>query len=52
MGIDALGEVTMRVEADDGRVYSGRGSSTDIIVASARAYVNAINRMLAMSRPT
>ncbi|MBM3956620.1 MAG: 2-isopropylmalate synthase, partial [Gemmatimonadetes bacterium] len=50
-GIDALGEVTMRVEADDGRVYSGRGSSTDIIVASARAYVNAINRMLAMTKP-
>ena len=50
-GIDALGEVTMRVEADDGRVYSGRGSSTDIIVASARAYVNAVNRMLAMSQP-
>ncbi len=49
-GIDALGEVTMRVEADDGRVYAGRGSSTDIIVASARAYVNAVNRMLAMSR--
>lgn len=49
-GIDALGEVTMRVQADDGRVYSGRGSSTDIIVASARAYVNAVNRMLAMSR--
>lgn len=49
-GIDALGEVTMRVEADDGRVYAGRGSSTDIIVASATAYVNAINRMLAMAR--
>jgi len=49
-GIDALGDVMMRVEADDGRVYSGRGSSTDIIVASARAYVNAVNRMLAMSQ--
>jgi len=44
-GIDALGEVTIRVERD-GQVYTGRGSSTDIVVASANAYVNAINRML------
>ncbi|MBM3958164.1 MAG: 2-isopropylmalate synthase [SAR202 cluster bacterium] len=44
-GIDALGEVTIRIERE-GRVYAGRGSSTDIVVASARAYVNAINRML------
>ncbi len=44
-GIDALGEVTIRVERD-GAVYAGRGSSTDIIVASAKAYVNAINRLI------
>jgi 2-isopropylmalate synthase len=44
-GIDALGEVTIRIERD-GQVYTGRGSSTDIVVASAKAYVNAINRML------
>ena len=47
-GIDAIGEVTIRIERD-GQVYTGRGSSTDIVVASARAYVNAINRMLAIS---
>jgi len=46
-GIDSLGEVTIRVEKD-GSVYSGRGSDSDIVVASAKAYVNAINRLLAI----
>jgi 2-isopropylmalate synthase len=44
-GIDAIGEVMIRIERE-GQVYTGRGSSTDIVVASAKAYVNAINRML------
>ena len=44
-GIDALGEVTTRVKRGDS-VYFGRGSDTDIIVASAKAYLNAINRSL------
>lgn len=44
-GIDSLGEVTIRV-AKDGSVYSGRGSDSDIVVASAKAYVNAINRLI------
>ena len=48
-GIDALGEVTIRVRGQDGHIYAGRGSSTDIVVASAKAYVNAINRVLAMA---
>ncbi|MFW6195607.1 MAG: 2-isopropylmalate synthase [Chloroflexota bacterium] len=48
-GIDAIGEVTIRVQDDDGSVYAGRGSNTDIIVASAKAYINAINRMLVLS---
>ncbi|MCH7740144.1 MAG: 2-isopropylmalate synthase [Chloroflexi bacterium] len=48
-GIDALGEVTIRVRGRDGHIYAGRGSSTDIVVASAKAYVNAINRVLAMA---
>jgi 2-isopropylmalate synthase len=43
-GIDALGEVTVRIEAD-GRVYSGNAANTDVVVASARAYVNALNRL-------
>jgi 2-isopropylmalate synthase len=44
-GIDSLGEVTIRV-AKDGSVYSGRSSDSDIVVASAKAYVNAINRLI------
>ena len=45
-GIDSIGRVTIRVE-NDGQVYTGRGASTDIIVASAKAYLSAVNRMLA-----
>jgi 2-isopropylmalate synthase len=45
-GIDALGEVTVRIDAD-GRVYSGNAATTDVVVASARAYVNALNRLKA-----
>ena len=44
-GKDALGEVTVRVKKGD-ILVSGRGSSTDIIEASAKAYINAINRLL------
>ncbi|MBP3892499.1 MAG: 2-isopropylmalate synthase [Atopobiaceae bacterium] len=49
-GIDAIGEVTVRITAPDGRVYNGRGSDNDIIVSSAKAYINAINRMIQASR--
>ncbi len=45
-GIDAIGEVTIRIESDD-KVFSGHGADTDILVASAQAYVNALNRLLA-----
>lgn len=45
-GIDAIGEVLVRI-ASGGITYTGRGSDTDIIVASARAYLNALNRLLA-----
>ncbi|HHU77702.1 MAG: 2-isopropylmalate synthase [Caldicoprobacterales bacterium] len=44
-GKDALGEGTVKVEKD-GRNYVGRGVSTDIIEASVKAYINAINKML------
>lgn len=44
-GIDAIGEVTIRIDHENS-TYSGRGSDTDIVVASAKAYVNAINRAL------
>jgi 2-isopropylmalate synthase len=49
-GIDAQGEVLIRVEAD-GAIFTGRGSDTDIIVASARAYMNALNRLLLAKAP-
>ncbi len=53
-GIDAVGRVTIRIEADvpdaNGnarkKVYSGRGADTDIIVASAKAYISALNKLL------
>ena len=46
-GIDAIGDVTIRINKD-GQSYVGRGSDTDIIVASAKAYMNALNRLLVM----
>ena len=45
-GIDALGRVTIRIEKN-GVIYVGRGSDVDIIVASAKAYMSALNRLLA-----
>jgi 2-isopropylmalate synthase len=45
-GIDALGEVTIRLRYES-RVFSGHAANTDIIVASAQAYVNALNRLYA-----
>jgi 2-isopropylmalate synthase len=62
-GIDAVGEVTIRIQPHNGRdeqafnpqtgtpffrTFSGHGASTDIIVASARAYLSALNKMLAV----
>lgn len=44
-GFDAIGEVLIRIESD-GRMYTGRGASTDIVVASAKAYMNALNRLI------
>ena len=46
-GKEAMGEATVRIEDDRGRTFIGRGVSTDIIEASAKAYVDAINRMVA-----
>jgi len=45
-GIDSVGSVTMRVESNS-KIYTGRGADTDIIVASGKAYLSAVNRMLA-----
>jgi 2-isopropylmalate synthase len=48
-GIDAIGEVLIRIESD-GITYTGRGADTDIVVASAKAYTNALNRLLAAKK--
>jgi 2-isopropylmalate synthase len=45
-GIDAIGEVTIRLKYQD-YTYSGYAANTDIIVASAQAYINALNRLYA-----
>jgi 2-isopropylmalate synthase len=44
-GKDALGEVTARVEYG-GKTFIGRGLSTDVIEASAKAYLNALNKLI------
>ena len=44
-GMDAVGEVSVRLRRD-GTLVSGHGADTDILVAAARAYVQALNRMM------
>jgi 2-isopropylmalate synthase len=44
-GTDALGEVTVKLEAKNGEIYTGRGASLDIVEASAKAYINAVNKL-------
>jgi len=49
-GKDALGEVMVSLEVD-GQTVVGRGTSTDVIEASAKAYLNAINRVIGRTAP-
>ena len=57
-GINAVGRVTIRIQAEEPvkengwerRVFSGRGSDTDIVVASAKAFMFALNRLIAARR--
>jgi 2-isopropylmalate synthase len=55
-GIDAVGRVTIRIQADEPvngdrrQVFSGHGADTDIIAASAKAYMFALNRLIAARR--
>ncbi|MCF6324323.1 MAG: 2-isopropylmalate synthase [Gammaproteobacteria bacterium] len=44
-GTDSQGEVTVRLEKG-GRIVNGQGADTDIVIASARAYINAVNKLL------
>jgi len=46
---EALGEATVKIEIN-GEIVSGRGTSQDVIEASARAYLNAINRYFALNK--
>jgi 2-isopropylmalate synthase len=48
-GIDAMGDVTIRLR-HQGVLYSGHSADTDIVVAAAQAFVNALNRLLAGGR--
>jgi len=57
MGKDALGEVTVKITPvgrarvhELKRIVTGRGTSTDIIEASAKAYINALNRLVAREK--
>jgi len=44
-GTDAQGEVTVRLEKG-GRIVNGQGSDTDIVIASAKAYINGLNKLI------
>ena len=48
-GTDALGEVVVSLEEDD-RTARGHGADTDIIVAAAKAYINALNKLAARKK--
>ncbi|MFA5949424.1 MAG: 2-isopropylmalate synthase [Hyphomicrobium sp.] len=50
-GTDAQAEVSVRL-AEDGRVVTGRGADTDTMVASARAYVAALNKLMVKRQKT
>jgi 2-isopropylmalate synthase len=43
-GTDSQGEVTVRL-SKDGRIVNGQGADTDIVVASAKAYLHALNKL-------
>ncbi len=43
-GTDSLGETSVRLEKG-GRIANGQGSDTDIVLSSAKAYINALNKI-------
>ena len=45
-GIDAVAEVIVKVKSKEGRTFTGKGVHTDIIVASAKAYLQALNKII------
>ena len=44
-GTDSQGEVTVRLQLG-GRIVNGQGSDTDIVIASAKSYINALNKII------
>ncbi len=50
-GTDSQGEVTVRLESG-GRIVNGHGADTDIVIASAKAYLNALNKLIAPAERT
>ncbi len=50
-GTDAQGEVSVRLELD-GRIITGQGADTDIIIASAKAYIHALNKIFTLAQRT
>jgi len=48
-GTDSQGEVTVRIDKD-GRIVNGLGADTDIVTASAKAYINALNKVFTESK--
>ncbi len=50
-GSDSQGEVTVRVRSN-GNIINGQGADTDIVIASAKAYVNAMNKVIASEQRT
>ncbi|TNC92539.1 MAG: 2-isopropylmalate synthase, partial [Thalassolituus sp.] len=50
-GTDSQGEVTVRLEKA-GRIVNGNGADTDIVVASAKAYIHALNMLVSASERT
>lgn len=51
-GTDAQGECTVRLKSEEGREVLGQGAHPDIIVASAKAYINALNKIAGLSKRT
>ena len=50
-GTDSQGEVTVRLEKG-GRIVNGHGADTDIVIASAKAYINALNKLVTPAKRT
>jgi 2-isopropylmalate synthase len=50
-GTDSQGEVTVRLERG-GRIVNGHGADTDIVIASAKAYLNALNKLIVPAQRT